>query len=93
MSWNIPFSFIVDYKLEDAVPIWCTECDGVLAGRASHGFEGGADVGVEHCEFELEIFESRIGLPQRGFWVVPRDISRVDLREKNRKLFRGVREV
>lgn len=59
--------------------IWSTELDRVLARGTFNRGERDTDVRVEHCEFELEVFKSRVGLPSAFVRVEFRDVRRVYL--------------
>ena len=76
---SAPFAFIVENKFEDPMAVWCAEGDGVFARRAGDWMKPCTDVRVEHCEFELEIVNFGIWLPQSRLRVVARDVGGVHL--------------
>lgn len=51
----VPFSPVVNHKLEDAVSVWCSECNRVFSWGARDGGKGSSDMRVQHGELQLEV--------------------------------------
>ncbi len=76
---NTPFAFIVNDKLEYTMAIRSAELDRVFPGGIFDWRECDADVRVKHGELELEVFDSRVGLPSAFVWIEFRYVCRIYL--------------
>jgi len=71
------FALVIDYEFENSMSVRCTECNGIFPRIACNRVERSADVGIQHREFELQVFAAGARDPVTFLWIEFREVDAV----------------